>query len=170
MTRAYRSPGPADVSAILGVQRECYPAALREDRQTVEQRIAAARDFCWVAHDEQGLFAYLFAYPSTLGRVTPLGGLFHVQPGGDTLYLHDLAVSRRAARSGAGSNLVELAVASALARGFTHAALVAVQGSRPFWEQHGFVLHEAADTTQAANLQTYPGTAVYMRRQLRSNK
>jgi GNAT superfamily N-acetyltransferase len=168
MTRAYRQPGPADVSAILSVQRECYPAALREERGTVEQRIAAARNFCWVAHDEHGLFAYLFAYPSFQGKVTPLGGCFEVQAGGDTLYVHDLAVSKRAIRSGAGSNLVELAVASALAQGFTHSALVAVQESRAFWEGHGFRLHETLSTSESANLRTYPGSPVYMTRQLRN--
>jgi GNAT superfamily N-acetyltransferase len=133
----------------------------------VEQRIAAARNYCWVAHDELGLFAYLFAYPSLHGKVTPLGGCFEVQAGGDTLYLHDLAVSKRAVRSGAGSNLVELAVASALAQGFSHSALVAVQESHAFWEGHGFKLHEALSTQEAAHLRTYPGSPVYMTRQLR---
>lgn len=167
MTRAYRQPGPADVPAIVGLQRECYPAPLREDRRTIEQRIAAARDYCWVAHDELGLFGYLFAYPSALGRVTPVGGCFEVQADGDTLYLHDLAVSRRASRSGAGSNLVELAVASALAQGFSHSALVAVQESRGFWERHGFRVPETPSMLETASLRTYPGSAVYMTRQLR---
>lgn len=164
--RAFRQPRVTDLPAIMQIQRECYPLPLREDRLTIEERLAAAGDYCWVAHDDNGIFAYLFAYPSVLGKVTPLDGSFAVDTDGGTLYLHDLAVSKRAAGHGLGSSLVEIALASAVAQGFTHSTLVAVQESSAFWKRHGYCVHDALAQAEAENLQTYPGSPVYMSRRI----
>lgn len=166
MTKAYRQPQPSDVPAILAIQRECYPATLQEDRHIIEERLETAGEFCWVAHDPLGIFAYLFAYPSVCGKVTPLGGSFAAEPGGDTFYIHDLAVARRAAGSGAGSRLVEIAVANARTQGFEHSALVAVQQSHPFWERHGYRPAHLPGSTEQADLRSYCVPATYMRRRL----
>ncbi len=166
MTRDFRQPRATDLAAIMAIQRECYPPVLREDRLTIEERMAVAAEYCWVAEDSHGIAAYLFAYPSTLGKITPLDGAFRIAREGDTLYFHDLAVLKRTAGTGLGSSLVEIALASAAAQGFAHSALVAVQDSSRFWGRMGYRACDALADAEQENLRTYPGAPVYMFRQI----
>ncbi len=117
-------------------------------------------DAVLVARDAQGVCAYLFAYPSRLGKVTPLGGHFALPDAPDTLYLHDLAVAPRAAGQGVARRLVDALLARA--GGLRHSALVSVQDTRRFWESLGY-LPAAGD---AAALATYPQDALYMAKRL----
>jgi predicted N-acetyltransferase YhbS len=113
-----------------------------------------------VACDGGGVCAYVFAYPSRRGRITPLHAGFAPAPDADTLYLHDLAVHPRALGRGLGRRLTQALFEAARGRGLRQAALVAVMEARPFWEALGFA---AADPGQgAAALATYPGDALYM--------
>lgn len=166
MTRDFRQPRVTDLAAIMAIQRECYPPVLREDRLTIEERMAVAAEYCWVAEDEHGIAAYLFAYPSTLGKITPFDGAFRIAREGDTLYFHDLAVLKRVAGTGLGSDLVDIALASATARGFTYSALVAVQESSTFWKRLDYREFDELTGPEQHNLQTYPGTPVYLTRSI----
>jgi predicted N-acetyltransferase YhbS len=150
----------ADLAAVLDVQAACYPPALQEAADVVRARLRASPDTVLVARDARGVCAYLFAYPSRLGRVTPLGGAFALPAAPDTLYLHDLAVAPRAAGQGVARRLV----ADLLARagGLRHSALVSVQDTRPFWASLGY----APAAGDAATLATYPPDAVYMTKRL----
>ena len=150
----------ADLDAALAVQAACYPPAMQEAADVVRARLRASPDTVLVARDEDGVCAYLFAYPSRLGKVTPLGGGFAVPETPDTLYLHDLAVSPRAAGQGVARRLVDAMLARA--GGLRHSALVSVQDSRRFWESLGYV-PTAGDL---AALATYPAGALYMAKQL----
>ncbi|WP_218921045.1 GNAT family N-acetyltransferase [Massilia putida] len=151
-----------DLAAVLDVQAACYPPAMREAAGVVLARLRASPDTALVARDAQGVCAYLFAYPSRLGTVTPLGGAFAPPPEPDTLYLHDLAVAPRAAGRGVARRLVARLLAHATGRGLLHSALVSVQDSRRFWESLGYACAPGA----AGVLATYPPEALYMTRRL----
>lgn len=101
-----RAMRAADLDAILAIQAACYPPAMQEPARVVAARIRVAGDTCVVGEDGAGVCAYLFAYPSRLGAVTPLDGMFDVAPHADTLYLHDLSVAPRALRRGLARALV----------------------------------------------------------------
>jgi predicted N-acetyltransferase YhbS len=146
----------ADLDGVLAVQAACYPSAMQEGADVVRARLRTSPDTVLVARDADGVCAYLFAYPSRLGKVTPLGGEFPVLQAPDTLYLHDLAVAPRAAGQGVARLLVDAMLARA--GGMRHSALVSVQDSRRFWESLGY-LPAAGD---AAALATYPADALYM--------
>jgi predicted N-acetyltransferase YhbS len=150
----------ADLEAVLAVQAACYPPAMQEAADVVLARLRASPDTVLVARDAAGVCGYLFAYPSRLGKVTPLGGRFTVAAQPDTLYLHDVAVAPRAAGQGVARRLV--AALLARAGGLRHSALVSVQDSRAFWERLGY----AEATGDAAALATYPAGALYMARAL----
>lgn len=152
----------SDLDAVLAVQAACYPPAMQEAADVVLARLAASPETVLVARDAAGVCAYLFAYPSRLGKVTPLGGAFDVPAGADTLYLHDLAVAPRAAGQGLARALVARLLLGATGRGWAHSALVSVQDSRAFWESLGY----ARAAGDEAALATYPGTALYMARTL----
>ena len=150
----------ADLDAVLAVQAACYPPAMQEAADVVRARLRASPDTVLVARDADGVCAYLFAYPSRLGKVTPLGGAFAVPEAPDTLYLHDLAVAPRVAGQGVARRLVDTMLARA--GGLRHSALVSVQDSRRFWESLGY-LPAAGDE---AALATYPAGALYMTKRL----
>ncbi len=158
----------ADIPAVLYVQRECYESVTQEDEVTIRARLRVSPDSAWVAEDERGVCAYLVAYRSAVGKVTPLGGLFAVHAAPDSLYLHDLAIAARCKGSGIGSALVRFAGEKALAEGLAFSSLVSVHGSLTFWQKLGYVHWDNLDPSQRANLQSYAGEAWYMVKPLRA--
>jgi predicted N-acetyltransferase YhbS len=154
----------SDLAAVLAVQAACYPPAMQEAAAVVRARLRASPATVLVARDADGVCAYLFAYPSRLGKVTPLGGDFALPAEPDTLYLHDLAVAPRAAGQGVARRLVDAMLARA--DGLCHAALVSVQDSRRFWERLGY----APAAGDPAALATYPADALYMTKRLSARR
>ena len=155
-----------DLEAVLAVQLACYGAGFVEDGALIARRLAAAPHTGWVAERAGAVCAYLAAYPSVLGKLTPLHGEFEPAPAADALYLHDLAVHPSAAGLGLGPLLVRHAWAHAAQAGWAHSTLVSVQASVGFWARHGYAATAPAGVEQQVRLATYPGDAVYMARRL----
>lgn len=155
-----------DLQAVLAVQLACYGAGFVEDGALIARRLAAAPHTGWVVERAGAVQAYLAAYPSVLGKLTPLHGEFEVAPAANALYLHDLAVHPSAAGLGLGPQLVRHAWAHAMQAGWAHSTLVSVQASVGFWVRQGYAATTPAGDEQQARLATYPGDAVYMARRL----
>lgn len=155
-----------DLDAVLAVQAACYPPSMQEGAGVVLARIRAAGDSCAVAEDAAGVCGYLFAYPSLLGKVTPLGAPFVPASMADTLYLHDLGVAPRAHGQGLARRLAAHLLGRALERGLAFSALVSVQDSAGFWTALGYAPREADSLEARAALASYPGAARYMVRAL----
>lgn len=157
---------PEDLDAILQVQAACYPPAMQETAGVVLDRMRVARATCVLAEDEGGVCGYLFAYPSRMGRVTPLGDVFRPAPDADTLYLHDLALAPRAHGRGLARALVHHLLDQARQGGMAWSALVSVQDTARFWNALGFDAAGDHGPDARAALASYPGTAHYMTKQL----
>jgi ribosomal protein S18 acetylase RimI-like enzyme len=162
----------ADLDAVLRVQAACYPPAMQEARDVVRARIEAAGSTSIVAVHQDGaasdcVIGYVFAYRSRLGVVTPLGAGFEVDPVGDTLYLHDLAVAPAAAGGGLARRLAARLLAQARESQSAWCALVSVQDSRGFWERLGYRAAGCDGDDARAALATYPVPALYMVRRTR---
>lgn len=155
-----------DLDAVLSVQLACYGAGFVEDGALIARRLAAAPHTAWVAQHPGGVRAYLAAYPSVAGKLTPLHGEFELAAAPDSLYLHDLAVHPDAAGLGLGPRLVRHAWAHAARAGWRHSTLVSVQSSVAFWQRQGYEAAQPAGADQQDRLATYPGDAVYMVRRL----
>lgn len=155
-----------DLDAVLAIQLACYGAGFVEDGELIARRLAASPHTGWVAEHGGAVRAYLAAYPSQRGKLTPLHGDFEVAPDADALYLHDLAVHPEASGLGLGPRLVRHAWAHALRAGWRHSTLVSVQASVGFWERQGYAATVPADDAQQARLATYPGHSAYMARRL----
>ncbi|KAA9180035.1 GNAT family N-acetyltransferase, partial [Delftia sp. BR1] len=54
----------------------------------------------------------------------------------------------------------------ARAEGLRHTALVSVQGSRGYWERHGYAVQALTDPLQQQRLMSYGDGALYMARPL----
>lgn len=166
-----RSLVPTDVQHLLHIQTVAYGAGLQESGAVFARRLACAHQ-CSLgiarAGDGDGnsddrLLAYLAAYWSEFGKVTPLDGDFSVPPAhGRVLYIHDIAVLPELAGQGAAQRLLEQLFAQARAQQVRQAALVAVQGSQPFWQRLGFAPYMLTNAAQLQHLHSYGPGAVFM--------
>ena len=179
---------------LLAVQRACYGASLVESAEVFARRLASPANCSLVLEMDGEVCAYLAAYHSEHGKVTPLQGDFETvaAPGqADTLYLHDMAVLPRMAGRGCARRLLSTLCTQAVAqglpqltgRGFAQAllaplhaqavafglqraALVSVQGSQAYWEHQGYAVERLEQARQRVRLASYGASAVYMARRL----
>lgn len=159
---SFRRMQASDIPAVMSIQEQVYSPELYEEEAVIRARLAACPEQAWVAEDAEGVCAYLFAYPSRLGLVTPLGGDFQPPAEPDCLYLHDLAVAKRASGRGIGPALVRHKLQQATAKRLRYTALVSVQNSQGFWSRLGFAATEKLPAPQADHLASYRIPAIYM--------
>ena len=155
-----------DLPGLLDVQRACYGDDYVESAEVFARRLASPAQWSLVLEDDGRVCAYLAAYGSLLGKVTPLHGDFEAVPQPDTLYLHDMAVLPPLAGRGLARALLDPLWRQAQARGLRQSALVSVQGSQGFWERHGYAAQPLHDAAQRQRLAAYGVGAVYMVRGL----
>lgn len=156
---------PRDLPAVMQVQAEAY-SDLGESRDALASRLESAPDWCWGAERNGKLCAYLLTHPwhrdkppawnQPLPHPLPTPGHFHI---------HDLALSPLARGSGVAPRLIANALAAARQAGLHEARLIAVQGSRVFWEKQGFRL-KAVTPAMQAELESYGADACLMHRAL----
>ena len=160
-----RPLGPQDVPDLLAVQAACYGPGLLEGEAVFLRRLAGPAHCSLALTQADGtLVAYLAAYRSVAGKVTPLHGDFEPVPQADTLYLHDMAVRPDHGRRGLAQALVAAACERAQAEGLRGSALVSVQGSQRYWERQGYAVRPLACAVQQQRLAGYGEGAVYMAR------
>ena len=154
-----------DVDSLLHVQTICYGDAFLESREVFAQRLGCAHQCSIgvVKEGEDALQAYLAAYWSNPGKITPLNGFFTAPSAGEqVLYLHDMSVLPVLAGKGVARYLVQHLMSQGRAKGVKQAALVSVQGSQTYWERQGFCVCPVMDTQQSMHLESYGEGAVYM--------
>ena len=159
---ALRPLGVADVDAVLRIQAQCYGTGFVEPREVFARRLAGAGHCSWAAVRGDEVMAYLAAYWSRPGAVTPLNGDFAEYADASVLYLHDMAVSPAAAGQGLASRMVQAVRQQARARGISRTALVSVQGSQAYWERQGYNCVFLENAAQQQHLDSYGRGAVYM--------
>ena len=158
---------PQHLPGLLAVQRACYGDGLVESLDVFARRLASPANCSLVIEMDGEVGAYLAAYRSLRGKVTPLHGDFDPVAApytADTLYLHDMAVLPQLAGRGLARALLAPLLAQAGRHGLRHTALVSVQGSQVYWERQGYAVHALDQTTQRARLASYGTGAVYMAR------
>lgn len=159
------SPRPlslADLPGLQAVQRQCYGTDLVEGTDVFARRLAHPAN-CSAAMVQAGeVRAYVVAYRSCWGQVTPLHGDFSDHPAPDTLYLHDLAVGPQWVGQGYGQALRHWLWCQASAWGLRWSALVSVQDTQAYWQRQGYHPQPLSDATQRQRLRSYGPGAVYM--------
>ena len=158
----------ADLAAVVAIQANCYGDELFEDASLIQKRLLSQPKSCWLAESCSGeVLAYLFSYPSHNKQVAALGSEFSHYAGAELLYLHDMAVSQNARGLGLASRLLNCAERYAMQLGFNRLALVAVQGSVPYWQKQGFAVVSLCDAEALQALSSYAGQdARYMQKSL----
>ena len=162
MTLTLRRMAVDDIDAVLAIQSEYYSGKLVEPGAVIRNRLAMFPDTAWVAQDADGVCAYLAACRTRLGTVIVLGEDFPQQPEPTSLYLHDMAVSRRSAGRGIGGQLAAQAWQQARADGLSSSSLVAIPSAQSYWLQKGYRDMPPATPQHLASLATYGTQARFM--------
>lgn len=131
----------ADWPALDRLQRECFPPTAVEAQADLQTIVRHAPDFCFLAARDGEPVAYLLAHPWIDDDLPPIQApLPGVPPGATSVFVHDLAVSPSARGRGIARILTHRLLETAGRLGLRHGSLLAVQGSRTFWEAFGFVV------------------------------
>ena len=154
----------ADVPDVLRIQAQCYGTQYVEGQALFERRLQAVHHCSLAAEANGQVVAYLAAYWSLPGKVTPLHGEFAAYDNAHVLYLHDMAVQADHAGRGIAGQLLQACFAQARNRRVLQAALVAVQDAAAYWQRHGFAPSTLEDAVQQGHLRSYGDDAVYMER------
>jgi len=157
---------PADLGALMDIQLACYGVDYAESASVFARRLESPAQ-CSLAVERGGVvLAYLAAYWSAAGKVTPLHGDFEACDPPQVLYLHDMAVHPAHAGQGLAGRLLAPLWAQARARGIRASSLVSVRGTQDYWRRHGYRPQALQDEAQLQRLASYGAHAVYMQRAL----
>lgn len=150
------------LDGLMQVQLACYGADFMESVALYAARLASPVQCSLVAVQQGQVLAYLAAYRSVLGKVTPLHGGFACASAADTLYLHDMAVAPERAGEGLASALLQAMLQQAQADGLRYSALVSVMGSQPYWQRKGYAALLPWSAQEREALLSYGEDAQYM--------
>ena len=161
---SWRGAAPADLGAIDFIARLVHPA-LPERPEVFAEKLRLFPAGCLVLARGPAVLGYALSHPWGFPAVPALDGFLGALPENPCcLFLHDVAVLPEARARGAASALVPRLEAVARRQGLDALALVAVYGTRPFWERLGF-RHVESPTLPAA-IGGYGPAAAYMARSL----
>jgi ribosomal protein S18 acetylase RimI-like enzyme len=155
---------PSDLAAATGIADRVH-VDFPEDAAVFEGRLRLYPQGCWVLGQADEIAGYLISHPWRFGEPPPLNSQLGALPSAaSTYYIHDLTVLPAARGGGAASAIVRQILAHAVERGFANASLVAVSGSAPFWQLHGFRAGDD-DVDLRRRLTSYGGDAHFMVRE-----
>ncbi len=157
---AWRALTAYDLPAVQGIA-DAVHVDLYESGEVLAERQRLYRNGCYLLEIGEKPVGYVLSHPWRYGALPPLNSLLGRLPEEpDTYYLHDLALLPVARRIGAASQIVSALLKHARVEGYRTMTLVAVNGSVPFWERHGFEVTEAAELY--GKLLAYEAAARYM--------
>lgn len=157
-----RSMLATDLPAVMAIQAVCYGADYLEPEHAFANKLQQG-DCCWVAEWGGQAQAYLVSLPTRDDTLPALHAADWQSPADpNLLYLHDMAVGPALRGMGVAPRLLDAARQRALQRGLRRLALVAVQGSVPYWTRHGFEVEAEPTDRVRAKLATFGADAHYM--------
>ncbi len=165
-----RSVTTPDLPVVLDIQSRCYAEAFHEPLAAFQAKLTESGS-AWLAWAKHVPAGYLFTLPLALTDTLALPSLADTavpqldkNNPPDCLYLHDLAVLPEHRGSGISRLLFAAALEHAAANRLPHMALVAVQGSLPFWQSLAFLPVPTPPPSIQAKLTSYGDGAAFMLR------
>ncbi|WP_262271043.1 GNAT family N-acetyltransferase [Microvirga yunnanensis] len=138
-----------------------------EDRAVLAERQRLYPSGCFVLTEDAQVIGYALTHPWHLGEPPRLNRLLGELPSSPTTYyIHDVALLPTARGRGYAAQVTDRLIAQAREAGLDNLSLVAVNGSRTFWEKAGFRVLAAGSLT--AKLASYGPEAVLMMHPLAS--
>ena len=157
--------GAADLAAVQAIADRVH-VAHPERAEVFAERLRLYPAGCFVLDDGGArALGYAISHPWQDGEVPALDTLIGALPQTPTAYyIHDIALLPAARRRGAARTMVARLMAQARNEGQSSIALVALDGTAPFWQRLGFRARTTAGL--AGRLRAYGGNAAYMTRAL----
>jgi ribosomal protein S18 acetylase RimI-like enzyme len=148
--------------SILKIQDEAYELIAPESLDVLRSKWSASPNTCLVGIDDKALVeGYLLSHPWRANSPPPLYEKVLPLPGSTTLYLHDLAVSRKARSTGLARLLFETFRDKSMSAGYQTLELISIQNSIGFWIKMGFSVD-----TRVSLPESYGNGAAFMRASL----
>lgn len=139
MPPAIRPIAPADWPAVDPIQRAAFDPSVIEDLHVFKSFASVSPSTCLLALCDDIPAGYLLAHPWIPDDLPAMNTAITAIPRGATsLFIHDLAILPARRGHGLARLLVQAALVAGKKLGLATASLIAVQGSQPFWERHGF--------------------------------
>lgn len=161
---AWRALTGYDMPAVEQIAAQVHPSFF-EAPEVLAERQRLYFHGAYLLEVNERPAGYVLSHPWRFGQLPALNTLLGELPaGGDTYYIHDLALLPVARRIGAASFITEALAKHARAHGYPTMSLVAVNSSQGFWERHGFAVEDHPDLMQ--KLLSYEAAARLMVRQL----
>ena len=152
-----------DLIDVLRIQGECYTDIEPESPDSLREKILASSGTSFIAHSVEGVIGYLISVPIVYPQLPPLNSsVFTRAAHADTLYIHDVAVSRCGRGTGVAQAMVRESIKVAKDQGYSQACLVAIQNSHHFWERFGFNIAATSNVRAAQALSSYGSAAKLM--------
>lgn len=137
-----------DGDAVFAIANTVHPGFF-EAAEVLSEKHALYHNGCYLLEIAEKPAGYVLSHPWTLGTLPALNTMLGAIPDdADTYYIHDLALLPRARGIGAAGSISAALTKHAMAMGFANMSLVAVNGSRPFWEKQGFVAEERPELAE----------------------
>lgn len=150
----------SDWPAIMAIQAQCYSELTPESLAVMQSKWQASPTTCLVIEQAKHIVAYALVHPWAQGDAPSLDTEIAYKES-NSWYLHDMAISPAAQGMGLGKQLLKYVIRQATQLTKHGIGLVAVQGAKDYWQQHGFLLAAPSITLKTA-LNTYPADACYL--------
>jgi len=162
---SWRAMTPDDIDEVVVAAEIVHPGFF-EERSVFAERLQLFPEGARILEGEGRVIGYALSHPWRRGEVPCLNSLLGGIPGGaETYYIHDLALLPIARGKHAAGRLIGALIFLAKEFGFPSMSLVAVNGSRFFWEKQGFCVVDLPVLSK--KLASYEATAVLMEKHLR---
>jgi GNAT superfamily N-acetyltransferase len=157
---AWRAMSGYDLAAVSSIAARVHPGFFESDAVLAEKH-ALYRNGAYILEIAERPAGYVLSHPWRHVAPPALDTLLGALPDNpETFYIHDLALLPVARGVGAAGKIIAALTKHAAVMGFPSMSLVAVNGSLPFWERHGFAAIERPDLT--GKLNAYEEAARYM--------
>lgn len=128
-----------DWGRIVRIQAESYPREVLETVEALQSHWRVSPETCLVAEHAGEVVGYVLAHPWPERTIPPLNKVYtSLPPRSDSLFIHDLALSPGARKTGIAQKLARSVLQAGMELELTAASLIAVQGSEGFWRRFGF--------------------------------
>lgn len=142
-----RSLSKKDLPAIVRIQASAYSHELIESSESLESKLCASPETCFVKILNGEIAAYCIAYPYPQNMVPDLNSVLKDGSSSKNIFLHDLAVLPAYRGEGVATAMLSHLFAMAKSQGFSSVTLVAVQNSISFWKRFGFeIIEDSCDS------------------------
>lgn len=157
---SWRAMTGYDLDAVVAIADVVHPGFF-EAPEVLAERQRLYRNGCYLLELGEKPAGYVLSHPWRYGRLPALNSVLgEIPAGADTYYIHDLALLPVTRRVGAASQIVAALTKHASAERYPTMSLVAVNGSIPFWQRHGFIIADIPELY--GKLLSYEADARYM--------